>query len=44
MFPECEDKVKLLDFYQNEKNRFLPFNERDSANDNIKYIQLFHFF
>lgn len=44
VFLECEDKVKLLDFYRSEKNGFLPFNERYSANDKIKYIQLFHFF
>lgn len=44
VFLECEDKEKLLDFYQSEKNGFMPFNERYSASDNIKYIQLFHFF
>lgn len=44
VFLECEDKVKLLDFYQSERNGFIPFNERYSANDNIKYIQLFYFF
>lgn len=44
VFLECEDKVKLLDFYQSEKNGFMPFNERYSVNDNIKYIQLFNFF
>lgn len=44
VFLECEDKVKLLNFYQSEKNGFMPFNERYSANDNTKYIQLFNFF
>lgn len=44
VFLECEDKVKLLDFYQDEKNGFMPFNERYSVNDNVKYIQLFNFF
>jgi len=44
VFLECEDKVKLLDFYQSEKNGFVPFNERYSVNDNTKYIQLFNFF
>ncbi len=44
VFLECEDKAKLLDFYQSEKNGFVPFNDRYSANENIKYIQLFHFF
>ena len=44
VFLECEDKAKLLDFYQSEKNGFVPFNDRNSANENIKYIQQFHFF
>ena len=44
VFLECEDKPKLLDFYQNEKNGFIPFNERYSATDHTKYIQLFSFF
>ena len=44
VFLECEDKIKLLDFYQSEKNGFIPFNERYSVNDNIKYVQLFNFF
>lgn len=44
VFLECEDKEKLLDFYQNEKNGFVPFNERYSVNDNTKYVQLFNFF
>lgn len=44
VFLECEDKPKLLDFYQNEKSGFVPFNERYSVSDNTKYIQLFNFF
>lgn len=44
VFLECEDKIKLLDFYQSEQNGFMPFNERYSVNDNIRYIQLFNFF
>lgn len=44
VFLECEDKVKLLNFYQSEKNGFMSFNERYSVNDNVKYIQLFNFF
>lgn len=44
VFLECENKTKLLDFYQSEKNGFMPFNERYSIDDNIKYIQLFNFF
>lgn len=44
IFLECEDKKILLDFYQNEQNGFIPLSERNSVSDNIKYIQLFHFF
>ncbi len=44
VFLECEDKPKLLEFYQNEKNGFVPFNERYSVSDSTKYIQLFNFF
>ena len=43
VFLECEDKPKLLDFYQNENNGFAPFNERYSVSDHVKYIQLFNF-
>lgn len=44
VFLECEDKPKLLEFYQNERNGFVPFNERYSVSDSTKYIQLFNFF
>lgn len=44
VFLECEDSPKLLDFYQSEKNGFIPFNERYSISDNTKYVQLFNFF
>lgn len=44
VFLECEDKPKLLEFYQNDKNGFIPFNERYSVSDSTKYIQLFNFF
>lgn len=44
VFLECEDKLQLLNFYQNEKNGFIPFNERYSVSDHVKYIQLFNFF
>lgn len=44
VFLECEDKVKLLNFYQSKSNGFIPFNERYSVNDKTKYIQLFNFF
>lgn len=38
VFLECEDKGKLLSFYQSEKNGFMPFNERYSVNDNTTHI------
>lgn len=44
VFLECEDKPKLLEFYQHEVNGFVPFNERYSVSDHVKYIQLFNFF
>lgn len=44
VFLECEDNPQLLNFYQNEKNGFIPFNERYSVTDHVKYIQLFNFF
>lgn len=43
VFLECKDKVRLLNFYQSEKNGFMSFNERYSVNDK-KYIQLFKSF
>ena len=44
VYLECEDKPKLLEFYQNEENRFKKFGERESDVDNTKYIQLLRFF
>ena len=44
VYLECEDKPKLLDFYQNEKNGFYKFSERFSEKENIKYIQLVRMF
>lgn len=43
VYLECEDNPKLLDFYQNEQNRFRYFSERYSETDRKKYIQLFRF-
>ena len=40
VYLECEDRKKLLDFYQNEENRFRIFSERESDMEDIKYIQL----
>ena len=44
VYLECEDKPKLLDFYQNEKNGFHKFSERYSEKENINYIQLVRMF
>ena len=44
MYLECEDKPKLLTFYENERNRFRVFSERYSETDQTKYIQLMRFF
>lgn len=44
VFLECEDNPFLLDFYQNEQNRFRPFDVRFSDSDNTKYIQLLRLF
>lgn len=44
VYLECEDNEHLLEFYQNEYNRFHSFNERISDTDNTKYIQLLRFF
>lgn len=41
VYLECEDNEKLLHFYQREDVGFRIFNERFSADDGIKYIQLF---
>jgi hypothetical protein len=43
VYLECEEKPKLLEFYQNEQNGFIRFGERYSTEDNKKYIQLFKF-
>ena len=42
-FLECEDRPKLLDFYQNPHNGFHKYGERLS-DDGIRYIQLMHVF
>ncbi len=40
VYLECEDKPKLLSFYQNRENRYQIFGDRYSARDSVKYIQL----
>ena len=44
VFLECEDRQKLLDFYQNEINHFSIFGERMSDDGDIVYKQLLRFF
>lgn len=44
VYLECENKPKLLSFYQNPRNIFRMFGERYSDIDNTKYIQLLRFF
>ncbi len=44
VYLECEDKPKLLSFYQNDNNCFRIFDERFSKVDQTKYIQLLRFF
>lgn len=44
VYLECEDRPKLLEFYQNDKNRFKIFGERFSAMEQTKYVQLLKLF
>ncbi|MCH5192648.1 MAG: GNAT family acetyltransferase [Oscillospiraceae bacterium] len=44
VFLECEEKDKLLDFYQNDNNRFKLYGERFSEREQKKYLQLLRFF
>lgn len=44
VYLECENRPKLLEFYQNDRNRFRIFGERYSVADQIKYIQLLRLF
>ena len=44
VYLECEDKPKLLEFYENEQIGFHQFGTRFSGTDNITYIQLLRFF
>ena len=43
-FLECEEKPELLNFYQNEYNRFTIAGERTATMSNVKYIQLIRLF
>lgn len=40
LYLECENKKRLLDFYQNENNGFKCFDERFSKEENLVYEQL----
>ena len=40
VYLECEEKPELLNFYQNEENRFRIFGERLSEKENVNYIQM----
>ena len=44
VFLECENKQKLLDFYQNEHNHFIRFGTRLDKTSQIEYIQLLRVF
>ena len=44
VFLECEEKDKLLEFYQNDNNRFKLYGERFSEKEQKKYLQLLRFF
>ena len=44
VFLECECNDKLLDFYQNENNKFIVYGERFSETDNVTYKQLLKLF
>ena len=44
VYLECEERPKLLAFYENEQNRFRVFGERYSERDQVKYVQLLKLF
>ena len=44
VFLECEEKDKLLEFYQNDNNCFKLYGERFSEKEQRKYLQLLSFF
>ena len=44
VFLECENRQKLLDFYQNQHNRFMVFGKRIEATSQAEYIQLLRVF
>lgn len=40
VYLECEDKDKLINFYENKNNRFVLFGERFDAEEKVLYKQL----
>ena len=44
VFLECEDNDILVNFYQNDNNRFVAYGERFSNKENINYKQLLRLF
>ena len=44
VFLECENKKKLLDFYQNANNRFKEYGKRRVSGTEVEYIQLLRVF
>ena len=43
VFLECENRPKLLEFYQNDHNNFKIYGERFSGSDGITYLQMLKF-
>ena len=44
VYLECEDKEKLLNFYQNDHNLFRVYGKRYSDSEKANYLQLIKFF
>jgi hypothetical protein len=44
VFLECEENPALLNFYQNEHNRFRVYGQRYSDVEGVKYLKLLRFF
>lgn len=43
VYLECENRPRLLEFYQSSDNGFRPFGQRFSEKDQVEYIQLLRF-
>ena len=44
VFLECENKRQLLDFYQNDHNKFMVYGKRLDEASGIEYLQLLRVF